>query len=117
MAPSTKTLRPGAESALEAEAAESNFVTFTVKILGVPTVDDPDPVGTDLDLTVLRDPMKLGRHATKYLGARDPYSVSALTEILLGSEQLAKVDELNPTIEDLMNITVAWSEANGTKGK
>ncbi|MGO3084267.1 hypothetical protein [Ancrocorticia populi] len=106
MAPSTKNTRPGADAALAAEAAEEKYVTFTATI-----------GGEELELTVVRDPMKLPRRATRYMGRQDPDSVSTLTEILLGAEQLAKVDALDPSIEEFMDITVAWSEAAGIQGK
>lgn len=106
MAPSKKTTRPGVDAALAAEAAEEKYVTFPVTI-----------GGQEIDVTVVRDPMKLPRRATRFLGRKDPDAVSTLTEMLLGPDQLAKVDELDPTVEEFMDITTAWAEATGVQGK
>lgn len=95
-----------ADDALAAEAAAEQFVTFTVTIKG-----------EDVELTTVRDGGALPRRAARLFGRADAGSQCELVEYLLGEEQLKKVDELDPTIDEFLEVVVTWSKVTNVAGK
>lgn len=94
------------DAARQAEATDDKHVTFTVTVAGI-----------DLEITTVRDPIHLPRRAVVLLGRQDPVAMSQMTEYLLGPKQLAKVDALDPTIEDFANIALTWLDEVGATEK
>lgn len=94
------------EIAAKAVADEEKYVTWTS------TIGDEE-----LELTAVRDPLDGPWQLVRFIGAKANNDKMVFITLLLGEDQSAKLEALEPSGYEFLQILDDWSKATKLEGK